>query len=95
MADNSRLPAGVSDEWQWQARAACREVDTAIFFHPDFERGSNRQRRTEQAKAVCFRCPVLDQCREHALQVQEPYGTWGGLDELERRPLIQRRRRAS
>ena len=29
-------------------------------------------------------CPVLAQCRAHALQVREPYGVWGGMTEDER-----------
>lgn len=93
MADFRRLPAPTTDEWLWQSRSACLEVDTSVFFHPDFERGASRARRSAQAKAVCARCPVLEQCRNHALSVQEPYGTWGGLDELERKVLIKEARR--
>jgi len=33
---------------------------------------------------VCVRCPVLRQCRQHALSVREPYGVWGGLSEEDR-----------
>lgn len=88
MADISRLPAPVQDNWSWQSRGACRDIGTAVFFHPDYERGQNRETRTAAAKTFCARCPVLDQCREHALTAQEPHGTWGGLDELERKHLI-------
>ena len=97
MADYSRLPAPTLDHWDWQSHGACRGTDTAVFFHPEFERGTNRESRTAAAKAVCARCPVLEQCRAHALSVGEPYGTWGGLDELERRTILrtlQRRDRA-
>ncbi len=89
MADYSRLPAPVQDQWDWQTRAACRNLDTAVFFHPEFERGDKRAARTASAKAVCARCPVLERCREHALTVREPYGTWGGLDEVERGALLE------
>lgn len=88
MADHSRLPAQTRDHWDWQSRGACRDTDTAVFFHPEFERASNRATRTAAAKAVCARCPVIERCREHALTVQETYGTWGGLDELERKHII-------
>ena len=37
------------------------------------------------AKEVCHRCPVMDLCREFALQTREPFGVWGGLAEAERR----------
>ena len=44
--------------------------------------------RDEQAKQVCMTCPVLQQCRAHALKVREPYGVWGGFSESERLRLL-------
>jgi WhiB family redox-sensing transcriptional regulator len=38
--------------------------------------------------------PVLEECRRHALTVQEPYGVWGGQTETERLALIRERRHA-
>jgi WhiB family redox-sensing transcriptional regulator len=70
--------------WDWQFEGACRTAEPGIFFHPEGERGAARRRRAEAAKAICFSCPVLVQCRAHALQVREPYGVWGGLTEEER-----------
>lgn len=84
MADVRRLPTPVSEVWDWQLHGACRGADTVLFFHPDGERGSARRRRQAAAKAVCARCPVLQDCRRHALQVHEPYGIWGGMSEEER-----------
>jgi WhiB family redox-sensing transcriptional regulator len=60
-----------------------------MFFHPDGERGPSRNNRIARAKAVCASCPVIQQCREHALAVQEPYGIWGGLSEDERLIIIE------
>ena len=93
MTDVKRLPTPTLQSWNWQSRGACHGADTEVFFHPEFERGVSRARRVAEAKAYCARCPVLEQCREHALTVQEPYGTWGGLDELERRTIIRSLRR--
>jgi len=59
--------------------AACRGLRTMMFFHPRGERGSTRNHRDAEAKAVCQRCPVIEACRRHVLQAQEPYGVWGGL----------------
>jgi WhiB family redox-sensing transcriptional regulator len=84
MAEISRLPKPIFDVWEWQFEGACRSVDPEIFFHPDNERGPRRRARQEQAKAICASCPVLQQCREHALAVREPYGVWGGMTEEER-----------
>jgi WhiB family redox-sensing transcriptional regulator len=68
-------------------------MDSSVFFHPDAERGAAREKRIATAKAICATCPVIAQCREHALEVQEPYGVWGGMSEDERNDLIAIRRR--
>jgi len=84
MAEISRLPGPVADLWEWQLDGACREADPRIFFHPEGERGPARRDRDAAAKAVCTSCPVLNECRRHALTVREPYGVWGGLTEDDR-----------
>jgi WhiB family transcriptional regulator, redox-sensing transcriptional regulator len=93
MAEITRLPKPVSEEWAWQLEGSCRGTDSMVFFHPDAERGPARHAREERAKEICRACPVLTQCREHALAVQEPYGIWGAMGEGERRTLIAQRRR--
>ena len=80
-----RLPTPVADNWDWQLRGACRGLDSALFFHPDGERGHTRSERIARAKQVCHGCPVLAQCRAHALTAEELYGVWGGLSEADRR----------
>jgi len=84
MADLSRLPGPNADFWDWQLDSACRGLDSDIFYHPDGERGSARERRVSTAKAICAACPVIAQCRAHALKTKEPYGVWGGLGEEDR-----------
>lgn len=84
MADLSRLPGPNADFWDWQLDSACRGLDSDIFYHPDGERGSARERRVSTAKAICAACPVMAQCRAHALKTREPYGVWGGLGEEDR-----------
>lgn len=93
MADRRRPPSPDLDNWDWQNSGACRDTGTTAFFHPEFERGSTRETRSAAAKAICGRCPVLEQCREYALTAREAYGTWGGLDELERKVMIRTLRR--
>jgi WhiB family redox-sensing transcriptional regulator len=95
MADTSRLPIPVTETWEWQTGAKCRDLDSAVFFHPDGERGFARADRIANAKRICRSCPVIVQCRHHALTVEEPFGVWGGLDENERREAIAHRRRLS
>jgi WhiB family redox-sensing transcriptional regulator len=84
MAETRRLPRPVTAAWDWQLRAACRELDNEFFFHPEGERGQARARRERHAKAICRRCPVIAQCRAHAMAALEPYGIWGGLSKLDR-----------
>jgi WhiB family redox-sensing transcriptional regulator len=64
-------------------------VDSSVFFPPDGERGRARAQREQNAKKWCRSCPVLEQCRTHALAVGEPYGIWGGMSEAERHAALR------
>ena len=81
------LPGPVADRWEWQVDGSCRSGNPDVFFHPEGERGPSHRRRDSAAKAVCLDCPVLQNCRKHALQVREPYGVWGGMTEYERQAV--------
>jgi WhiB family redox-sensing transcriptional regulator len=71
----------------------CRRDEAGLFFAPSKEPTAARLSREEAAKRVCARCPVMVECREHALLQPEPYGVWGGLTAAERRVVLARRRR--
>ncbi|MFI9508638.1 WhiB family transcriptional regulator [Nocardia sp. NPDC052566] len=85
----------VAEAWDWQMYGECRGMNSAVFFHPDRERGSMRAVRIGYAKRICHRCAVLEQCREFALSSGELYGVWGGMSEQERRAEQQRTRDAA
>ena len=70
-------------------RAACRDLDSSVFFHPENERGPAKVDRDHRAKVICAGCPVIESCRRHALAVHEPYGVWGGLTVTERDALLR------
>ncbi|WP_344654890.1 WhiB family transcriptional regulator [Catenulispora subtropica] len=72
------------DEWEWQARAACRGMDASVFFSPPFERGDARRRREERAQAICRGCPVQGSCAAFATSTGQAFGVWGGLTEADR-----------
>jgi WhiB family redox-sensing transcriptional regulator len=74
--------------WSWRMHAACRTVDTALFFGGDGERQRARRRRERRAKAVCATCPVLLPCRAYALVRREAHGVWGGLSERDRARVL-------
>jgi WhiB family transcriptional regulator, redox-sensing transcriptional regulator len=77
----------------WREDAACRGIESSVFFSPDSERGTARARRESRAKQICEGCRVLVQCRDHALSTGEPYGVWGGMTETDRRRHARRLRR--
>lgn len=78
------LPGPNADLWDWQLQGACRGENSEVFYHPDGERGRSRQLRENRAKAICRNCPVIEACRAHALECNEPFGVWGGMTEAER-----------
>ncbi|MEV7682658.1 WhiB family transcriptional regulator [Streptomyces sp. NPDC088341] len=72
----------------WRHNAICREEDPELFF-PVGNTGPALL-QIEEAKAVCRRCPVMEQCLQWALEVGQNEGVWGGLSEEERRALKRR-----
>ncbi|MCG7525743.1 WhiB family transcriptional regulator [Streptomyces sp. OfavH-34-F] len=75
----------------WRMHAACREADPDLFF-PIGSTGPALV-QVEEAKAVCRRCPVQEECLRWALDNNQDTGVWGGLGENERRALRRRGRR--
>ncbi|MFF2439360.1 WhiB family transcriptional regulator [Streptomyces sp. NPDC058107] len=71
--------------WKWQADAACRGMDSSVFFSPTGERSRARRRREDAARAICHRCPVSDPCGLFAMTSDQNFGVWGGRTEAERR----------
>lgn len=65
---------------EWVTRGRCRDpkVTNRLFFP---ERGDDEA----PGKAVCERCPVIDECSEYALEHPALTGTWGGLSGRQRR----------
>ena len=80
----ARIPPVAQLRLGWQERAACQGSDAKLFFGPEKERIRDREAREGAAKRVCASCPVLRECRQHALQTPELFGIWGGLSETDR-----------
>jgi len=75
----------------WMPAAECRTVDARLFFSPgDKETREERLDREVQAKDVCKRCPVQNECLDYAIRNRERQGIWGGLNEAERTALFAR-----
>ena len=92
MSERSDLLRPIASAWEWQVESACRDLPSETFFHPDGERGPSRKNRIKNAKAVCATCPVIKECLQHALTVQEPFGIWGGKSEEERAEILSARK---
>jgi WhiB family transcriptional regulator, redox-sensing transcriptional regulator len=75
----------------WRHNAVCREEDPELFF-PIGNNGPALL-QIEEAKAVCRRCPVIEQCLAWALETGEDTEVWGGMSEDERRKMKRRQRR--
>lgn len=68
--------------WE-RPEAACRSA--LVSFFPDDNLTSREKRAQEDAaKQICLTCPILELCQDYAI-LNENYGVWGGMSELERR----------
>lgn len=73
------IPLSALDN-KWRDYAICSTSDPELFFPPI---GANAQ----EAKKICFRCPVKDECLTEAIRYRVPYGIWGGKSPNERQRL--------
>src|SRR5690349_17920751 len=81
-----------SPAMDWRNRSACLDEDPELFF-PIGNTGPAIL-QIEEAKQVCRRCEVREQCLAWALEAGQDHGVWGGLSEDERRALKRRNARA-
>ena len=72
----------------WRHRAICRDVDPELFF--PIGNSTDARLQTQEAKAVCRRCPVIEECLAWAQETRQDSGVLGGLSEDERRALRRR-----
>jgi WhiB family redox-sensing transcriptional regulator len=84
----------VTESLDWMERGACVGADQDKWFVEEHSRGRYARRMspdTIEAKRICNEeCEVRDECREYALDTNQPYGVWGGLDEAERYEIKRR-----
>ena len=90
MADTRGHPVPVTDIWDWQMRGACRGMDSALFFHPENERGPARAGREAHAKQICRSCPVLvSGAARTRSPCTSPTGCGAGMSEAERAEIVR------
>lgn len=64
----------------WHADALCIEYPQVDFF-------PRRGESTAEARAICGRCLVRDECLAAALRQGDKHGVWGGTSGVDRRRL--------
>jgi len=73
----------LESEFVWQREAACRGLSLAesqaIFF-------PSRGDSIDEARAICGRCPVTEECLQFAL-ANNCIGVWAGTSDRQRRKL--------
>ncbi|HTH72079.1 MAG TPA: WhiB family transcriptional regulator [Candidatus Pristimantibacillus sp.] len=76
-------PGLIEQGFEWQEIGLCQTTDPEAFYP---EKGGS----TREAKRICGRCEVKNECLEYALTHDEKRGIWGGLSERERNRLKRR-----
>ncbi|WP_226361522.1 WhiB family transcriptional regulator [Pseudonocardia sp. ICBG1142] len=85
--------AATAEDHRWRERAACRGLDTELFFPAD-----TRPEAVEPALRVCAGCRVRRECLAEALVVEDPvrrFGVVGATTPVERYRLYRIARRGS
>lgn len=75
----------------WMLNGACRDEDPELFFPIGATPAALAQ--AEEAKRICWRCPVIQTCGQYALATRQDLGVWGGMSERDRRLLHRRKGR--
>lgn len=73
----------------WVTSALCAQVGDPDMWFP----GPDEYIRSQQARAICHRCPARTECLTEALRHDHTYGIWGGLTAEQRRTLTRNRTR--
>ena len=64
--------AATTPAWFDLPTIACKGHTSTMFD------GADKGDGTDEAKAICARCPHADECRQYARDSAMPYGVWGG-----------------
>ena len=67
--------------------AKCRGVDPDLFYP---KRGDNYS--VSQARLICNKCNIEDECLQYALDNNEKFGIWGGTSPRQRGKIKLQRR---
>lgn len=71
----------------WVEDALCAQVGGDAWF-PD--KSGAHASDLRDAKAMCARCPVVEECLAYALRNKEQYGLWGGKSPNQRSRMLKK-----
>lgn len=82
-------PENLGVEENWEVEGLCRTggYDPDLWFPSPTETSLVRL-----AQKVCYRCPVIMECRSMAVARGERNGIWGGLTEAQRKRMRKQQR---
>lgn len=75
------LAVAAAEAPDWHRDALCAQADPEAFFP---EKGGSPR----EAKQVCRRCPVREQCLTDAIAHDERFGVWGGIGTRQQRQTL-------
>lgn len=79
----SRYKSFPFEEQPWAQHGTCRKLADPDIMYP--EDGDE----SREAKELCMRCPVRQDCLDYALRNKEEWGIWGGASEHDRERMLK------
>ena len=73
------------EQEDWMLEGSCAYSDTELFFPVGSSMKAMKQ--TNEAKAICLECPVINECLDYAIRTNQDSGIWGGTDEEQRKSI--------
>lgn len=68
----------------WMADASCAQIGGDAWFPNEHDNGA-------EARRVCKACPVVNECRDFAVETNQQDGIWGGMGVNQLRKLRNRK----
>lgn len=79
----------------WQRHGACTGQTDLFYFTAKGRSANHKMAEAERlAKQICAGCTVQNECLRYAIDGEERFGVWGGLNTDER-DLVARARRTA
>lgn len=78
--------------WRNSAVCAVLDLEEQRMFFGDAT-GLSIHKQHEYARMSCYQCPVQVECLAYSIEIDAPFGVWGGLTESQRKRYLAPRLR--